>query len=429
MGLKVAVVGCGRFGSQFVGQHACHPAVETIYLADTCRERALKVAKKWNIPEENVYTDLDDVLKLDIDAVSIYTQRHLHAPMVIKSLKAGKHVNCAVPMATSVEDVEEILRLVKETGLIYMTNEPSVYSAAALYCRARYQAGDFGRFTYGECSYDHDMSHFIDPFTYSGGKNWKQVAGFPPMYYSTHTVARIISVTGSHVEKVSCHGILDYDQDEIFRKGNNLWNNPFANESALMSTADGGVIRINEFRRVVKTANMHTLHIQGDNGTFIDAGNALFATRCGEAGEQTKEVDVTTLLTCGAFDGPIDMDVPKELRDGFFSGESPLQNTKRLPDSYKKIRNGHKGGHHFLVDDFIQCVVQNKHPAYKSAWDAAKYCLPGIIAHESAKQGGVTLDVPYYGETPVEYEILDLDKDAFNDKIWDDSLPTTIRDK
>jgi len=33
-------------------------------------------------------------------------------------------------------------------------------------------------------------------------------------------------------------------------------------------------------------------------------------------------------------------------------------------------------------------------------WAAARYCLPGIVAHESAKRNGELLDVPDLGDPP-----------------------------
>ena len=57
------------------------------------------------------------------------------------------------------------------------------------------------------------------------------------------------------------------------------------------------------------------------------------------------------------------------------------------------------GTHLFLVDDFCECVAKNEMP-YVNAWRAARYTIPGLIAHESAKLGGVPLDVPDFGDAP-----------------------------
>ena len=46
----------------------------------------------------------------------------------IAALKAGKHVACTVPMATTVEDCRQIVELASKTGLKYMMMETVVYS-------------------------------------------------------------------------------------------------------------------------------------------------------------------------------------------------------------------------------------------------------------------------------------------------------------
>ena len=73
----------------------------------------------------------------------------------------------------------------------------------------------------------------------------------------------------------------------------------------------------------------------------------------------------------------------------------------RLPQSYERIPdvNGHMASHQLLIDDFCTGVYEGKMP-YVNAWRAARYTIPGIIAHDSAMQGGVPLDIPDFGDPP-----------------------------
>ena len=54
-----------------------------------------------------------------------------------------------------------------------------------------------------------------------------------------------------------------------------------------------------------------------------------------------------------------------------------------------------------MIDDFCQAYVTGKHSP-TNAWQAARYNLPGLIAHKSAMEGGVTLTVPDLGDAPGE---------------------------
>ena len=57
--------------------------------------------------------------------------------------------------------------------------------------------------------------------------------------------------------------------------------------------------------------------------------------------------------------------------------------------------------HRFLVDDFCTAVYRKTLPPV-NAWVAARYTIPGLVAHKSACMGGVLLDVPDCGDAPEE---------------------------
>ncbi len=97
--------------------------------------------------------------------------------------------------------------------------------------------------------------------------------------------------------------------------------------------------------------------------------------------------------------------IEKGLKEDFYTGTAPVHNIKRLPESFKGWFNGHHGSHQFLTDDFCKAVSENKMPP-NHAWAAAKYCVPGLIAHQSSIKGGQLLEVPFIGELPNEFEIL-----------------------
>ena len=66
--------------------------------------------------------------------------------------------------------------------------------------------------------------------------------------------------------------------------------------------------------------------------------------------------------------------------------------------------NGHMASHQLLIDDFCRAVSQHKLPKVH-AWKAARFTIPGLMAHRSAQQGGVPVDIPDYGDVP-EYFLI-----------------------
>lgn len=98
-------------------------------------------------------------------------------------------------------------------------------------------------------------------------------------------------------------------------------------------------------------------------------------------------------------DDPSLAHVAPELRPAFVSGHAPVHDVARLPANYHGAHNGHEGSHQFLADDFVQAVETGTHPTV-NAWPAARFTLPGIVAHESALRGGERLPIPDFGDPP-----------------------------
>ena len=71
----------------------------------------------------------------EVDFVHINSPIPDHAWMSMEALKAGKHVMCTVPMATTIDECRQICELVKETGLKYMMAETVVYSREFLFIK------------------------------------------------------------------------------------------------------------------------------------------------------------------------------------------------------------------------------------------------------------------------------------------------------
>ena len=89
-----------------------------------------------------------------------------------------------------------------------------------------------------------------------------------------------------------------------------------------------------------------------------------------------------------------------------FTETSPVQPTWRLPKEFEGIKNGHNGTHHFLIVDFCRAYQTGK-LSPTNIWAVARYNLPGLIAHQSALNGGVVMDVPDLGDPPADWEVLD----------------------
>jgi predicted dehydrogenase len=392
--MKIGVLGGGgSFAREFIPLFSAHPDVAEVVLAELIPERRSQIAARFGIRRS--VASLDELLATDVDAVAIFTQRWMHAPQAIAALRAGKHVYSAVPAAITIPELAELVSTVESTGLTYMMGETSYYYPAAIYCRRRYAAGDFGRVVYAEGEYVHDMSHgFYDAYRHSGGSAWQRTASFPPMLYATHSVAMVLSVTGGEMTHVSCFGQQDAEGDGVFDAGVSQWTNGFSNQAALLQMTGGGLARINEFRRIGISAGPSVrLSMYGTEASFEEqAGARVWTTR-----DASPPLSLDDALRC-AGDADEDPARPRLGIDASFSvGLSPEHDAARLPASYAGLANGHYGSHQFLALDFIEACTRGRRPS-TTVWDAARYCAPGIMADASSRSGGTVLEIPRFPE-------------------------------
>jgi predicted dehydrogenase len=141
---------------------------------------------------------------------------------------------CTVPMATTLEEAQEIVGLVRESGLKYMMAETVVYSREFLFIKEMHDKGELGRIQYLQASHPQDMEGWPD--------YWKDMV---PMHYATHVVSPLMALVGGMAEYVSCFGSGAVN-DEIAHRRSRL--NPAISRSRiptwpLMSGASSGIQR------------------------------------------------------------------------------------------------------------------------------------------------------------------------------------------
>lgn len=397
MSISIGIVGAGQFAGHFTKLFALHPGVRSVVVTDLIFERAASLQDRLGL--DGVVDDFDAMLASDVDAVAIFTQRWTHGPLVVRALRAGKHVYSAVPMAISEEEIAAIIDAVRDTGLVYMMGETSYYNPATVFARKKLADGAFGRVFYAEGDYVHDMDlGFYSAYQFSGGEGWKSTASYPPMLYPTHSVGGVLGALPSHAVSVSCIGIRDDRDDGVFDRAVSMFDNDFSNASALFELSDGGAMRINEMRRVGYPSQIRESRFRyfGTEASFEQLAEVSVWQDKHQVIDVSSQLETRVTLS---LDDPSLADVDPALRDAFVSGHAAIHDTDRLPRDLVGAPNGHEGSHHFLVDDFVSAVSNGTLPPV-NAWTAARFTLPGIVAHQSALQGGARLLIPDFGDAP-----------------------------
>ncbi len=360
--VNVAIVGLG-FGAEFIPIYQRHPNAHLHAICRRSRDDLRAIGDAFDI--EHRYTDFAEVIAdPDLDAVHINTPIPDHGPQTIAALEAGKHVACTVPMATSVEECQRIVQIVEETGLTYMMMETTVYSREFLYVKDLYRSGKLGRIQFLRASHQQEMAGWPG--------YWE---GLPPMWYATHCVGPVLALPGSMARSVSCFGSGRIDEELIGKYGS-----PFAIETCHIELADSD-ITAEITRSLFNTARQYreSFDVYGSLRSFewnqIEAEHPIVFD-----GEEPKRVKVPDFADR----------LPETIRP--FTTRGVYDSDEHQHLSFTQ-GSGHGGSHPHMAHEFISSLVEGRAP-FPDAHRSANWTCVGLLAHESAMQGGARIELP-----------------------------------
>ncbi|TFD99889.1 MULTISPECIES: Gfo/Idh/MocA family protein [Jeotgalibacillus] len=142
--LKVGVVGAGSIAKhRHLVEYANNENVELVAICDINEKRAKEMAKKFGA--KKTFTDYNELLKEDLDAVSVCTPNYLHAPVSIAALEAGKHVLCEKPMATSAKEADDMIAAAEKAGKLLMIGHNQRFVASHQKAQELVASGELGK--------------------------------------------------------------------------------------------------------------------------------------------------------------------------------------------------------------------------------------------------------------------------------------------
>ena len=111
--LLVGVVGYGYTGKIHTQSLLAEPGARLTAVADSQPERLENLP-----PGVRDYANYEDLLRSEVDAVSICLPTYLHCKVALEALECGKHVLVEKPIAINVEEAERMLRAARDAGRV-----------------------------------------------------------------------------------------------------------------------------------------------------------------------------------------------------------------------------------------------------------------------------------------------------------------------
>jgi predicted dehydrogenase len=138
--MKVGIAGVGFMGTTHAAGWAATDAELVGFCAETSEE-AQALAQQYRA---RVYPNLTSLLN-DVDVIDICTPTHLHYDQVLQSARAGKHIICEKPLARTLEQAQDMIRVCRAAHVrLFVAHVVRFFPEYAL-AKAAVDQGQIGR--------------------------------------------------------------------------------------------------------------------------------------------------------------------------------------------------------------------------------------------------------------------------------------------
>jgi predicted dehydrogenase len=145
--LNIAQIGVGYWGPNLLRNLVANKRCRVSMVADLSSERRDYVQRLY--PAVRVTDNVDELLKDgEMDAVIVATPVATHFDLAMQALSSGKHILVEKPLATTVEEVEQMGELAKQKNLIVMAGHTFLFNAAVRYVKKMIDSGELGEIRY-----------------------------------------------------------------------------------------------------------------------------------------------------------------------------------------------------------------------------------------------------------------------------------------
>lgn len=381
--VRIGFIGVGNRGASAVYRINHIAGVEIKGISDIRREVAERAFKQVSGEAPTIYADKEEEWKKlcdrpDIDLIYICTPWHLHTPMAVYAMKAGKHVAVEVPIATTVEECWQLVETSEATKKHCMMLENCCYDFFELMTLNMARQGVFGEILHGEGAYIHDLldSNFDKNSYYDMWRLKENLRN--GNLYPTHGLGPVSQ-------------IMDINRGDQFDYLTSMSSNDFsmaakakelANKDSFYQQFNGKSFRGNMNTTTIRTHKGRTIMLQHDVSSprpysriHVVSGTKGFAQKWPEPGKI-------------AFGHDWVSEAEMKKLEQQYTPEIVL----KVGEMAKKV-GGH-GGMDFLMDWRLIDCLRNGLALDQDVYDAALWSVIAPLSEQSVKNRSNSVDIP-----------------------------------
>lgn len=278
--MKYALIGCGRISTNHI-KAAINNNLEIVAICDIVPENMKNILEKHELQNNKSIKRYSDYKKMiadnDIDLISIATESGLHAEIAIYCIKNGINVIIEKPIAMSIKDADEIIRLSEEYNVKVAACHQNRFNIAVQKMRKALEEGRFGKISHGSIHVRWNRNRdYYEQAKWRG--TWKDDGG-ALMNQCIHGVDLLRWMLGDDIEEV--YGVTrrqfhDYLEAEDIGM-------------AVVKFKNGAVATIEGTTNVYPQNLEETLYLFGEKGTVKIGGKSTNNIDVWDFADETEE--------------------------------------------------------------------------------------------------------------------------------------------
>ena len=143
--IGVAIIGTGRISDLHAAEYVSNPNCRIVALCDLSLDRASERARAWGAGGAVIETDYIEVLQReDVDLVEILLPHHLHLPVALDAMEAGKAVSLQKPMCKSESEADRLVEAADKAAAPFKLFENFLFHPPVLRAKELIKEGAIG---------------------------------------------------------------------------------------------------------------------------------------------------------------------------------------------------------------------------------------------------------------------------------------------
>lgn len=143
--INVGFIGAGRISDLHARAYTDNDNARIAAIADPDDRNRTTRGEHWGVPNQKRYRSAEELIADDtIDMVEILVPHHLHLPVTLAAMAAGKHVALQKPMALDLPEADRMIEAATAAGVRFKVFENFVFYPPIQRARAMIDNGDIG---------------------------------------------------------------------------------------------------------------------------------------------------------------------------------------------------------------------------------------------------------------------------------------------